>query len=408
MEKMSLAKGNTIERVKSIKSKFKYFVADINGYKKRVLSDYFTNPKEVASIKYSLDNHNEKGDLFFKFYEFIDEDVFPKYIQNFIEETGKLEIGEIKGDDNIIVKALVNDNGDVLLNCIKSVDRFLPEIGFIVTIYKLSYPRNCNDGFQYTIDELKCVINLFGEYLIEPTYNNIEFSDVHKIIIVDNSQYYDINGHVLSVKLVPKFYGYFETENLYNDYLKENENESRYREQYEITVEHRDEETKFGIIKNGKHLISPQYRRILRTVWGNIFIAFDGKYSFIYEQLDSFGYLMEAELKVSNIRYDQIIELSKKAGYLCVLESGCVIDYYIGLNEIFSRPNGIRERYKFFDNHNLQGDNVNSTNILKNIKKVFQRVKEDHLDDDEVLIKRGTWGGSWSNSYLLKQLNKER
>ena len=103
----------------------------------------------------------------------------------------------------MVLKAIISDAGDIILDEIVEVVKFIPETES--TIVKLYFGRNSKWGLEFNQAygddaELWAVVNHKGEFVFPPFRSKVEFIDTLKIFEVGGVLWYGINGNKIGYK----------------------------------------------------------------------------------------------------------------------------------------------------------------------------------------------------------------
>ena len=350
--------GNSIEKKKIKGGEYKYYVADINGKKINEISDKYYNPKEIGTLSEVHEDEDGKliTQIYHRFYEFTYKDTLPKYKLE-LEERGLIIDKTMydwdddedlqqwtsettytlnSGGEIIELKAIFNDNGEQIISKLKSVDKYIPEIGFIVTLFNfpignykdafLNYDGWWTKEWSNAIGEeniLQGVINMDGKFIIEPWRSKITYLGVHNLFSVLGNTYNHFG-------IRQNFNLEIGISSLYQKQIEENFKlnfELEKKEKYLIFSAY--ENYKYGIIMNGTILCNPRFDNILFSINPDIFIVNnDKKFGFISADLFQESII----LKETDIKFDELFELSKW-GYLCKSISENTIYFFDGFSE---------------------------------------------------------------------------
>ena len=339
---LSFMTGNSIEKRKMQGGEYEYFVTDINGERIKDIGNEYYNPIEIGTLSEEFEDENDKliTQIYHRFYEFTYKDNLPKYKIE-LEDNGFIFYESIydwdddeeeqqwtsertyslnKGGEIVELKAIFDDNGEQIISNLISVDKYIPEIGFIVTLYHFTI-GNYKDALGHyngwwasewanAIGEqklLQCVINLHGKFIIEPWRSNIKYLDAHNLFIVGGIVYNHLG-------IRQDFSLDIRKSSLYKRQLDENIKwriEIEKNEKYLIIQSYKNE--KYGLIKNGEIIYHPRFDNLQFSTISDIFIVnYDNKFGFISADLIQGKIILEK----TEIKFDELFELSTN-GYLC-------------------------------------------------------------------------------------------
>ncbi len=360
---------NTIERKKIKDGDYKYFVADLSGKKIGEINKDFYNPIEIGSLSEEIEDEdgNMINRIYHRFYEFTYKDVLPKYRVEFNENDQEIAVYQYdwdedededqdqdedqeeinwesesnytlnKGGEIVELKAIFNDNGEQIKSIIKSIDEYIPEIGFIVTLYDYvigEYNQYSSDTIGWWAkewsnafgkeNELQCVINFEGNYIIEPCREKIKYIAIHKLFSVGGYLTFSQIGVMQAFNIEVKKYS------LYQNQIDDNVKAKRDLEKRCEYITFRDnKKNKIGLMKNGLVCCNPNYNEIQNSDKPDVFIVNqDNKLGFISADLFEGSII----LKETEIKFDQLFELSQW-GYLCKSNSENKIFLFHGFSE---------------------------------------------------------------------------
>jgi len=331
--------GNTIEKKKVKNGKYEYFVADNDGKLIKSLKGYFNGKLIAETYIISEDNQgNTLKEIYNRYYEFeyniiTDEKEVQQqgYLDTGLDYPQYSEWSVTLGGDRIILKSILDDNGDEILNMITSVDEYIPEVeAFIVTLpHKLIGTfDSCWFEDDWNSAEgkdsiLRCVVNINGDFIVKPVrHKDIIYLPTHKLFSVGNSYLYNENGEKESFNILNKPKSLSQIINQEADKNKKSNNRI-----YDLKT------NKVGFMLNGTPVINTEYDDLVPTVCGNYFkvwesvfkVLKDGKYGFI--KIVTPSYLVIVPLK-----YDVVLELQKE-GYLCKITTENKTDVLLGFSD---------------------------------------------------------------------------
>lgn len=354
---------NTLERKKIEGGDYKYFVADLNGKKISEIHKNYYNPIEIGALSEEVEDedYNIISRIYHRFYEFTYKETLPKYRVELNENDQEISVylydwdedevedeeetnwdGESsytlnKGGEIVELKAIFNDNGEQIISRIKSIDQYIPEIGFIVTLYHYvigEYNQYSSDTGGWWAKEwtnaigkekeLQCVINFEGDFIIEPFKEKIRYLANHKLFSVGGYLTFSQCGVMQALNVEVGKYS------LYQNQIDESEKIKRNLEKIcEYITLRDDKKNKIGLMKNGLVCCHPIYDNIQNSVKPHVFIVNqDNKLGFISAEL----FEGSINLKETEIKFDQLFELSQW-GYLCKSSSENKIFLFHGFSE---------------------------------------------------------------------------
>jgi len=352
---------NTIERKKTKGGNYEYFIADIDGNLVKALTGYYKG-RVIAEISENQIN-NDKGH-YYQYYEF---DYIIYTDKKDVDEKGYLDTGldypeysnwtRIIGGNEIGLKAIISDDGEILLDMIESIDEYIPEAeAFVVTLphHIINSVENCWFETDWKNSEgedskLRCVISINGDFIVKPVrFKVIKYLSSQNLFSVGNFYLYNLDGEKEDFTL---------TKNLKKNpiqikkYALEKE-ENKFRNSfikiYDLTT------GQVGLIRNGFKIIDTIYDDLITTIWKDVFrVSKDNKYGFI-----KVGIYNDFEPILLPLLYDEVIELPI-FGYLCKIDSETKIHYLNGFDE-----NG--------DYSPVIYNSIDETEVITKIKEIFK------------------------------------
>jgi len=222
--------NSTLERKKIDDCRFEYFILDYDANKIKDIDPKYFNCKQIGEIENFTEEVelNENGDEIinkydtsFRYFEFSYNFITPEYTiirrydaQNdsfehffdneyYDENDPNVEVIEA-GNENIVLKAIINDAGDLIIDGVEKIIKFIPTIG--ATIIQLPYINNGKWENEYEksifnlIPNLWAVIDYKGEFIIQPDRAKIEFDEQLNIFEVGNILLYHSSGEKIGFK----------------------------------------------------------------------------------------------------------------------------------------------------------------------------------------------------------------
>lgn len=220
---------NSLEKLKIDYCRYDYFIANENGVRVRDIDPKYYNCKEVGKIvcyaeedEYEDDRDiNKAYDISFRFYEFSYNFFTPEYTyaeslvedswgdyrepipenESYDENDWKVKVVE-NGGKEIVLKAIVNDNGDLITDGLEEVLKFIPEFQMFIVKFKIFKGSQHEKKFVESFGNGKylwAVINLNGDLLFKPESVEIQFLSDSKMFEVGKALYYDTNGERIMI-----------------------------------------------------------------------------------------------------------------------------------------------------------------------------------------------------------------
>lgn len=220
--------NSTLERKKIDDCRFEYFILDNDANRIMDIDSKYYNCKQIGEIKNFTEEVeiNENGDEIimnydtsFRFFEFSYNFVTPEYFKirrydeqydsfeyfydGYDKNDPNIEIIEA-GNNNIVLKAILNDAGDLIMDGIEKVIKFIPLIGATIIQLPLMPNYKWEKEFKEAIFNLEpnlwAVINYNGEFIIQPDRAIIEFNELLNIFEVGDVLLYNSSGEKIGLK----------------------------------------------------------------------------------------------------------------------------------------------------------------------------------------------------------------
>jgi hypothetical protein len=217
--------------------KYEYYIEDFSGNRIADIDTKYYNCNKIGEANiclheeevYDEDGNEEKRNYYtsFSFYQFsynyrtpkytlieiIRSDTYGEYKETISEFDGwvsEIEDYEIEvdsmyrgyeiepneqGNEELILKAIINDSGDVIMDGILEIYEFISSIDAI--IIKLPLYKGC-PYIDYekveAADEYWAVINLKGDFIIKPTPGKIDYLKKSRLFAIVDYFLYDESG----------------------------------------------------------------------------------------------------------------------------------------------------------------------------------------------------------------------
>jgi hypothetical protein len=203
----------TLERNKIDFCRNEYFIVDRNAKRIFEIDSKFYNCnligkyREEAIESEYIDQYDvvidRKYDTSFRYFEFSYDIITPKYevqkdlLNHLGDDDLQTEIIE-RGNKHKVLKAIITDAGDTIIDEVVEVIRFIPELQASIVKLYTGINNKWKKEFEkaYGEDaELWAVVSHRGEFLFPPFRSTIEYIESLKIFQAGGVLLFDINGN---------------------------------------------------------------------------------------------------------------------------------------------------------------------------------------------------------------------
>jgi hypothetical protein len=328
---------NTLERLKLFGGNYKYFICNNDGETIKDLQEKFIEPVEIGAlyqeeINVEGEKVNQPTRIFYLF-SYSDTVIYNK-LDDDLEVIGKDE-------ESLPTKAIIDNNGNVIIDKIKRVVRFIPEVGFIVSLliidsngFKIGWWKNFLEELSGETKDLFGVIDFDGRFIIKPTSHAIEFLEEHEMFFQHNKSLLQTNKTLIS------------KDGNKQNFMLQLSNQKNLSD-YEIFIlKNKDvvifnsDIAKKGLMRNGEVLITPQFDELFITENKNLFVVSVGnKWGFVspYNRYENQFEQVNTLQFVTDLIFDEIIFLSG-GGFICKNYATNTIQVILGLEENSNPP----------------------------------------------------------------------